>query len=132
MRRAEKVAQFAARKPICRGHATLLSEKSNLHAGGVCTLQAGTCTHVTQPTGTSLRGPLQLAFSSEGLRQQDQWKYRAQLRFVIPVFVGLNLPLSFGYGNRSDLLRDQEKTVYGKFGLTFDFAKIVQSLRSQE
>ena len=53
------------------------------------------------------------------------------MRLSIPIATGISLPLSIGYGNRPELLRKQEKDVYGKFGLTFDFAKIVEGLKSR-
>jgi hypothetical protein len=86
--------------------------------------------NMTEVGGWTLRTPVQLALSGEGLRKQDQWQYRAQVQVSIPISTGINLPLSFGYGNRPELLRQQEKDVYGKFGLTFDFGKIVDALRS--
>jgi hypothetical protein len=72
---------------------------------------------------------LQLALSGEGLRKETQWQYRAQLQLQIPIATGVNLPISFGYGNRADLLRQQEKDVYGKFGVSFDMGKIVEAFR---
>jgi hypothetical protein len=41
----------------------------------------------------------------------------------------VDLPLSFGYGNQPTVLAKQEKGVYGTFGLTFDFGKIVSALK---
>jgi hypothetical protein len=78
-----------------------------------------------------LRTPLQFNLSGEGLHQETVWHYRAQMQLVIPIATGVDLPLSFGYGDQTDVLRQQEKGVYGKFGLTFDFGKLVDALHGQ-
>jgi hypothetical protein len=87
---------------------------------------------LTQVSGLSLRSPLQLALSGEGLLKQRQWQYHAQLQLVIPISTGVNLPFSLGYGNRPELLRQAEKDVYGKFGLTLDLSKIVSALKTAQ
>jgi hypothetical protein len=81
--------------------------------------------------GVSLRNPLDVAVSGESFVFQGNWRYRTQIRAAIPISAGITLPFSFGYGNRQDDLRKQEAGVYGKFGLTFDFSKIVAALRGQ-
>ena len=88
--------------------------------------------NVTEVGGLTLRSPLELAFSAESLRKQSQWQYHGQVQVVIPIATGVSLPVSFGYGNRPEVLRQQEKGVYGKFGLSFDFAKIVDALRANQ
>jgi hypothetical protein len=79
-------------------------------------------------SGTHLKSPLNLNLSGEGLHQDTGWHYRAQLQVVIPVSTGITFPISFGYGNETDLLHQEEKGVYGKFGLTFDFGKLADAL----
>ena len=49
---------------------------------------------------------------------------------MIPISTGVNLPFSLGYGNRPELLRQEEKDVYGKFGLTLDLSKIVSAVKT--
>jgi hypothetical protein len=83
-------------------------------------------------TGASKKSPFQLNLSGEGVHQDTGYHYRAQLQLVVPVVTGVNFPLSFGYGNETDALRQEEKGVYGKFGFTFDFAKLVSALRAQQ
>ena len=85
---------------------------------------------LTQVSGFALRSPLQLALSGEGLWKQQQWKYHVQAQLVIPISTGVNLPFSLGYGNRPELLRQEEKDVYGKFGLTLDLSKIMGALKT--
>jgi hypothetical protein len=86
--------------------------------------------NLTHVSGFSLRSPLQLALSGEGLWRQQQWQYHTQLQLVIPISTGVNLPFSLGYGNRPELLRQEEKDVYGKFGLTLDLSKIVSAVKT--
>ena len=83
-------------------------------------------------SGTPTKSALQLNLSGEGVHQDTGWHYRAQLQLVVPVSSGINIPLSFGYGNETDVLRQQEKGVYAKFGLTVDFGKLIDALRPQE
>jgi hypothetical protein len=87
---------------------------------------------LTQVSGFSLRSPLQLALSGESLLKQRQWQYHTQLQLVIPISTGVNLPFSLGYGKRPELLRQEEKDVYGKFGLTLDLSKIVSALKTAQ
>ncbi|HWC99753.1 MAG TPA: hypothetical protein VG456_23495 [Candidatus Sulfopaludibacter sp.] len=85
---------------------------------------------VTHVGATSLKSPLQVSLSGEGLYRLQTWQYHAQVQIAIPIATGVNLPFSFGYGNRPELLRQTEKDAYGKFGLTLDVAKIVSSLKT--
>jgi len=87
---------------------------------------------VTEVGGLTLRAPLHLTFSGESLRKQSQWMYHGQVGMVIPIATGITLPISFGYGNRLEVLRQQEKGVYGKFGLSLDFGKVVDGLRGNQ
>jgi hypothetical protein len=83
---------------------------------------------LTRVSGVSVRTPLDLALSGEGVRGNGDYQYRAQLQLSIPIAAGVTIPVSFGYGNRSEILRTQEKGVYGKFGLTLDVAKLANAL----
>jgi hypothetical protein len=85
---------------------------------------------LTHVGATSLRNPMQLSMSGEGLYKQQMWQYHAQMQLMIPLAAGVNLPFSFGYGNRTDLLHQQQRDVFGKFGLTLDIAKVVSSLKN--
>ena len=85
--------------------------------------------NITNAAGAHLQTPLQFNLSAEGLRQERDWHYRAQLQLVVPISTGVDFPISFGYADQIDVLRQEEKGVYGKFGLTFDFGKIVDSIR---
>jgi len=84
--------------------------------------------NITQVSETSLRTPIQFSLSGEATRMQDKRKYRGQVHLVIPLAAGINLPLTYGYGNPPDV-NSTGKSAFGKFGLAFDFAKIVESLR---
>jgi hypothetical protein len=85
--------------------------------------------NIFQAVGAHLRTPMQFNLSAEGLRQEHAWHYRAQLQLVVPVSTGVDFPISFGYADQIDVLRQQEKGVYGKFGLTFDLGKVVSGIR---
>ena len=87
---------------------------------------------LTHAGAASLRSPVQLSLSGEGIWKQQQWQYHAQVQLSIPISTGINLPFSMGYGNRTDLLSQQQKDVYGKFGLTLDLAKVVGSIKTAQ
>jgi hypothetical protein len=53
--------------------------------------------------------------------------YTAQAKLTIPIFEGVSLPVSVSIANRTDLIK--ESTVRGKFGFTFDFAKLLSKVR---
>ena len=78
----------------------------------------------------NMRSPLSLSLAAEGVHERSDWVYRAQVRLVVPIGPGINLPLSFGYGKQSELLARQEAQVFGKFGLTLDVSKLLEALRS--
>lgn len=78
------------------------------------------------------KSPFQLNLSGEGVHQNTGYHYRAQLQVVIPIMTGLNFPISAGYGNETDALRQEEKGVFGKFGFTADFGKLIGALRSTQ
>jgi hypothetical protein len=75
-----------------------------------------------------LRNPLFVSVAGEGkwLTNTDTI-YRVQMKFSFPLAQGLELPVSFGYANKTELLN--EVGVYGKFGLTVDLAKLLAGLR---
>jgi hypothetical protein len=79
---------------------------------------------LTPPSGSSTKKALELALSGEGVLKSSMWQYRAQLQLSIPITSGVDLPVSFGYGNDPTALMQQEKSVYGKFGITFDLQKV--------
>lgn len=93
---------------------------------------AGLSYNVTKVGATSLHSPLQLQLSGEGTRTEHTWGYRAQFQVTVPITAGVSLPASFGYANEITELRQLEKGVYGKFGLSFDFSKLASLLRSQK
>jgi hypothetical protein len=53
--------------------------------------------------------------------------YTGQLKLTIPIFEGMNLPISVSFANRTGLIK--ESTVRGRFGFTLDFAKLLSKLR---
>lgn len=83
---------------------------------------------LVRPPSESFRAPLQVAFGGEGLWAKDDWTYRVQVRLNVPVASGVSIPLSFGYGT-PELIRVQEKEVYGKVGISFDFSKVIAAMR---
>lgn len=51
--------------------------------------------------------------------------YTGQAKLTIPLFTGVDFPISVSVANRSELV--QERTVRGRFGFTFDFAKLLDA-----
>ena len=49
--------------------------------------------------------------------------YTGQLKLSIPLFDGINLPLSISFANRTGLIK--ESTIRGRFGFTFDLTKLL-------
>ena len=59
---------------------------------------------------------------------QGQWgskspTYQSQLKLTIPVAAGVAIPLSCGYANQTQLLKDNY--VFGHIGVTFDLSKLL-------
>jgi hypothetical protein len=73
------------------------------------------------------KDPITLSFQGEG-----KWltsakpTYTGQVKLTLPLFDGVALPLSFSVANRTDLINESE--VRGRFGFTFDFAKLLKGL----
>jgi hypothetical protein len=88
--------------------------------------------NILQAAGAHLKSPLQFSLAGAGLWQQGAWHYQAQLQLTVPITTGVTLPLSFGYADQIDVLRQLEKGVYGKFGLAFDLSKIADALKGQK
>jgi hypothetical protein len=53
--------------------------------------------------------------------------YTGQLKLTIPVFDGVNFPISVSFANRKGLIK--ESTIRGRFGFTFDIAKLINGYR---
>ena len=51
--------------------------------------------------------------------------YRAQAKVSIPLLPGVELPLSVTYASRTELIKEAD--VRGKFGFTFDVARIAKA-----
>jgi hypothetical protein len=49
--------------------------------------------------------------------------YTGQLKLTIPLFEGMNLPISISFANKTGLIN--EKTIRGRFGFTFDLTKLL-------
>lgn len=72
------------------------------------------------------RMPIFLTFSGDGCWMTDTLPvYRAQAKVSIPLVQGIEIPLSVTYASRTDLI--MEADVRGKFGFTFDIARIAQA-----
>jgi hypothetical protein len=78
----------------------------------------------------SVAQPYLISFSAQGewLTQQKA-VYKAQLKLTIPLGqkTGMSFPASVTYASRSDLI--QESRVEGRFGITFDVAKVLTNLK---
>jgi hypothetical protein len=88
--------------------------------------------NMLQPKATSKSSPLQLSASGEGTHTDQTWGYRAQVQLSIPLTKGVTLPASFGYSNELTLLKQEEKGVYGKFGISVDFSKLASLLQASK
>lgn len=74
------------------------------------------------------KDPITLSFQGEGKWMSgDKPTYTGQVKLTFPLFDGVSLPVSFSVANRSDLINESE--VRGRFGFTFDFAKLLKGMR---
>jgi hypothetical protein len=82
---------------------------------------------ITEDTTVAQPYLLSLSVQSEWLTKQKP-VYKAQLKLTIPLGqkTGLSFPASVTYASRSDLI--QEARVEGRFGFTFDVAKVFAAL----
>lgn len=72
------------------------------------------------------RMPVLLSFSGDGCWMTDVTPtYRAQAKVSIPLLPGVELPLSITYASRTELIKEAD--VRGKFGFTFDVARIAKA-----
>jgi hypothetical protein len=53
--------------------------------------------------------------------------YVGQAKFTIPIYSGIDFPISVSFSNKTDLIK--ESTVRGRFGFTFDLAKLLGTMR---
>ena len=73
------------------------------------------------------RGPVTFDMATEGdWMTKARPTYKGQLKFKIPIADGVDFPISVTLANRSDLIN--ERDVVGKFGFTFDTAKLFSFL----
>jgi hypothetical protein len=72
------------------------------------------------------RLPIFLSFAGDGCWMTDvKPLYRAQAKVTIPLWGGIELPLSVSYANRTEFI--DEDDIRGKFGFTFDVVRIAQA-----
>jgi len=72
------------------------------------------------------RMPIFLSFSGDGSWMTDVTpSYRAQAKVSIPLLPGVEIPLSVTYASRTEFIKEAD--VRGKFGFTFDVARIAQA-----
>ena len=75
----------------------------------------------TTDNGLTGRKPLMFNLAGDGLWLQNiNAAYHAQVKLTIPVFDGVDLPVSFTYANQKGLIKEND--VEGKFGFTFDLS----------
>lgn len=73
------------------------------------------------------RGPVTFDVGAEGdWMSKASPTYKGQLKVKIPIADGIDLPISVTFANRTDLVN--ERDVVGKFGFTFDTAKLFSFL----
>lgn len=72
------------------------------------------------------RRPVYLKFAADGCWMTNVTPmYRAQGKVSIPILEGIEIPLSVTYASRTELVKESD--VKGKFGFTFDIARIAQA-----
>jgi hypothetical protein len=67
-----------------------------------------------------------VAFDAKGMTKTVP-TYVGQLKVSIPIAAGVDFPLSVSFASRTDLVK--ESSVKGRFGFTFDFAKLAAALK---
>lgn len=67
-----------------------------------------------------------VAFDAKGMTGTVP-TYVGQLKVSIPIAAGVDFPLSASFASRTDLVK--ETSVKGRFGFTFDFAKLAEALK---
>jgi hypothetical protein len=83
---------------------------------------------LTPETKLTGRSPWILSLGAEGeWMSQMTPTYQAQAKLTIPLIFGLNLPFSVSWANRTELIKESE--VRGRFGFTFDIAKLANAFR---
>lgn len=84
---------------------------------------------ITRSKATSTRSSLVLSFSGEGdwlSKQKPQ--YTGQVKTQIPLGSGISLPVAYTYQNRAAQLNHSNSEA--KLGLSIDFAKVIQGLKT--
>ena len=66
------------------------------------------------------------AFDAKGMTGTAP-TYVGQLKVSIPIAAGVDFPVSVSFASRTDLVK--ETSVKGRFGLTFDFARLAAALK---
>lgn len=67
-----------------------------------------------------------VAFDASGMTRAAP-TYVGQLKVSIPIAAGVDFPVSVSFASRTDLVK--ETSVKGRFGFTFDFAKLAAALK---
>jgi len=73
-------------------------------------------------------GPFLFSMSSSAeWLTKTKSSYIGQAKFTIPIYSGIDLPISVSFSNKTDLIR--ESKVRGRVGFTLDLAKLLQQKR---
>lgn len=85
--------------------------------------------HLNRPNNIFTgKDPIKLSFTGEGKwMSAAKPTYVGQVKLTLPLFDGVTLPFSFSVANRSDLIK--ESKVRGRFGFTFDMAKLLKGFQ---
>ncbi len=74
------------------------------------------------------RNPVSIAVATEGKWMTETTPtYTAQFKLTLPIAAGIDFPISVSWANRTALVK--ENSVKGRFGFTFDFAKLASALK---
>lgn len=73
-------------------------------------------------------GPVSLSFAGDAKWMQGiDGIYTVQTKLNFPIYEGVDLPISFTVANRTENIK--ERVVTGRFGFTFDIAKLAQKFK---
>lgn len=67
--------------------------------------------------------PMYLDFAADSSLLHSQKTYHAQVKAVLPISRGLQIPVSITWASKSDLVKEDSK-ISGRVGISFDFSKI--------
>jgi hypothetical protein len=78
------------------------------------------------------RAPATLSFAASGEWKTEfapKYQGQAKLNIPIPFLQGLEMPISFSFASRTELVNESD--VRGRIGFTFDMSRLLAGLKSK-